>query len=125
MDLNGGTENRELKTNQTGVNLKHSFRTASASKRTPRTPRASRIPSGEGFDGADIGYGGTLGFDMGVRVVGDSSDHLPEMTTYGPNGYTSRYLDPTSSARTCWCAAPGEHRHDQAGAFQSTWERKT
>ncbi len=32
---------------------------------------------------------------MGVRVVGDSSDHLPEMSTYGPNGDTSRYLDPT------------------------------
>ena len=32
---------------------------------------------------------------MGVRVVGDSSDHLPEMTTYGPNGDTSRYLDPS------------------------------
>ena len=32
---------------------------------------------------------------MGVRVVGDSSSHLPEMSTYGPNGDTSRYLDPT------------------------------
>ena len=57
--------------------------------------KSEQNPDGEGFDGADIGYGGTLGFDMGVRVVGDSSDHLPEMSTYGPNGDTSRYLDPT------------------------------
>jgi TonB-dependent receptor len=29
-----------------------------------------------------------------VRVTGDSSSHFPEMTTYGPAGDTSRYLDP-------------------------------
>jgi iron complex outermembrane receptor protein len=95
MDLNGGTENRERRTNQIGVNLKHSFSDAFSLDADASYAKSEQNPSGGGFDGADIGYGGTLGFNMGVRVVGDSSDHLPEMTSYGPNGDTSRYLDPS------------------------------
>jgi len=94
MDLNGGTENRERRTNQVGVNLKHSFSDAFSLDVDASYAKSEQNPSGGGFDGADIGYGGTLGFNMGVRVVGDSSDHLPEMTTYGPGGDQSRYLDP-------------------------------
>ena len=95
MDLNGGTENRERTTNQIGVNLQHSFSDSFSIEADASYSKSEQNPDGEGFDGADIGYGGTLGFEMGVRVVGDSSDHLPEMSTYGPNGDTSRYLDPT------------------------------
>ncbi len=95
MDLNGGTENRERRTNQIGINLKHSFSDAFSLDADASYAKSEQNPSGGGFDGADIGYGGTLGFNMGVRVTGDSSDHLPEMTTYGPNGDTSRYLDPS------------------------------
>ena len=31
---------------------------------------------------------------LGVRVLGDSSDTFPQLTTYGPGGDQSRYLDP-------------------------------
>src|SRR5688572_18242593 len=95
MDLNGGFEHRERRTNQIGVNLKHSFSDSFGMEADVSYSKSEQNPDGDGFDGADIGYGGTLGFNMGVRVVGDSSDHLPEMSTYGPNGDTSRYLDPT------------------------------
>ena len=95
MDLNGGTEHRERTTNQIGVNLQHSFSDSFSMEADASYSKSEQNPDGQGFDGADIGYGGTLGFEMGVRVVGDSSDHLPEMSTYGPNGDTSRYLDPT------------------------------
>ena len=95
MDLNGGTENRERTTNQIGINLQHSFSDSFRMEADASYSKSEQNPDGGGFDGADIGYGGTLGFDMGVRVVGDSSSHLPEMSTYGPNGDTSRYLDPT------------------------------
>ena len=95
MDLNGGTEHRERTTNQIGVNLQHSFSDSFGMEADVSYSKSEQNPDGDGFDGADIGYGGTLGFNMGVRVVGDSSDHLPEMSTYGPNGDTSRYLDPT------------------------------
>jgi TonB-dependent receptor len=95
MDLNGGTENRERRTNQVGVNLKHSFTDSFSMDADVSYAKSEQNPSGGGFDGADIGYGGTLGFNMGVQVLGDSSDTLPQMTTYGPNGDTSRYLDPS------------------------------
>ncbi|HEU5134096.1 MAG TPA: TonB-dependent receptor [Steroidobacteraceae bacterium] len=94
MDLNGGTEHRERTTNQIGLNVKHAFSDNLSLEVDASYAKSEQNPSGGGFDGADIGYGGTLGFNMGVRVTGDSSDHLPEMTTYGPNGDTSRYLDP-------------------------------
>jgi iron complex outermembrane recepter protein len=95
MDLNGGVENRERRTNQIGINLQHSFTDNFSMEADAAYSKSEQNPSGGGFDGADIGYGGALGFNMGVRVTGDSSDHLPEMTSYGPNGDTSRYLDPS------------------------------
>ena len=95
MDLNGGFEERTRTTNQIGVNLKHSFSDTLSIDADASYSKSEQNPNGGGFDGADIGYGGTLGFEMGVKVMGDSSEHLPEMTTYGPNGDTSRYLDPS------------------------------
>jgi iron complex outermembrane receptor protein len=94
MDLNGGFEHRERRTNMIGVNLKHSFSDNLGIDADVSYSKSEQNPSGGGFDGADIGYGGTLGFNMGVRVLGDSSDRLPEMTSYGPNGDTANYLDP-------------------------------
>jgi iron complex outermembrane recepter protein len=95
MDLNGGFEHRERRTNQIGVNLQHSLSDSLKLEGDVSYAKSEQNPSGGGFDGADIGYGGTLGFNMGVRVLGDSSSHLPEMTTYGPAGDPSRYLDPS------------------------------
>jgi TonB-dependent receptor len=95
MDLNGGFEERTRRTNQIGVNLQHSFSDNFSIDADAAYSKSEQNPGGGGNDGADIGYGGTLGFNMGVQVNGDSSDHLPTMTTYGPNGDTSRYLDPS------------------------------
>ena len=95
MDLNGGTEHRELRTNQIGLNWKQTFSESFSIDADLSYAKSEQNPSGGGFDGADIGYGGALGFNTGVAVTGDSSSHFPEMTTYGPGGDTSRYLDPT------------------------------
>jgi iron complex outermembrane receptor protein len=95
MDLNGGTEHRELLTNQIGLNLKHAVSERFSIDADLSYAKSEQNPSGGGFDGADIGYGGALGFNTGVLVTGDSSSHFPEMTTYGPGGDTSRYLDPS------------------------------
>jgi TonB-dependent receptor len=94
-DLNGGFEFRELRTNQVGLNLKHSFSENLSLDADVSYAKSEQNPSGGGFDGADIGYGGALGTNLGVRVLGDSSDHLPEMTTFGPAGDTANYLDPS------------------------------
>jgi iron complex outermembrane recepter protein len=94
MDLNGGFEARTVKTNQIGVNLKQSFSDNLSIDADVSYAKSELNPNGGGFDGADIGYGGNLGINMGVRVTGDSSSHLPEMTGFGPGGDTSRNLDP-------------------------------
>src|SRR5690606_3553619 len=96
MDLNAGVNNQHIETNQIGANLKidvtenlHFDIDASYAK-SKSNPDANHRN-----DGANIGYGGTLGTTLGVRVLGDSSDTLPQLTTFGPNGDTSRYLDPS------------------------------
>jgi TonB-dependent receptor len=94
MDLNGGTENRELRTNQIGLNLKQSFSEHFSIDADVSYAKSEQNPSGGGFDGADVGFGGTIGFNSGIAVTGDSSSHFPEMNTFGPGGDTSRYLDP-------------------------------
>ncbi|HEY5806409.1 MAG TPA: TonB-dependent receptor, partial [Povalibacter sp.] len=95
MDLNGGTTTSLLETNQTGINLRIEASANLSFDIDASYAESRQNPDGEGFDGADIGYGGTLGTALGVRVLGDSSNTLPQLTTYGPAGDTSRYLDPS------------------------------
>jgi iron complex outermembrane receptor protein len=95
MDLNGGFEERTVKTNQLGVNLKHSFSDSLSIDADVSYAKSELNPNGGGFDGADIGYGGTIGMNVGVAVTGDSSSHLTEMSGFGPNNDQSRYLDPS------------------------------
>ena len=95
MDLNAGFETRLRTTNQTGINLKLDASENLSFDFDASYAKSEQNPNGEGFNGADIGYGGALGAALGVRVLGDSSDTLPQLTTYGPNGDTSRYLDPS------------------------------
>jgi iron complex outermembrane receptor protein len=95
MDLNAGIETRVRETNQTGVNLKFDVSENLSLDIDASYAKSEQNPDGEGFDGADIGYGGALGTALGVRVVGDSSDTFPQLTTFGPNGDQSRYLDPS------------------------------
>ena len=95
MNLNAGIDRSQLETNQIGVNYK-----LDASENLSFTfdvahSKSELNPNGQNStDGADTGYGDALGCDMGVRVVGDSSSHLPEMTTYGPGCDKSRVIDP-------------------------------
>jgi TonB-dependent receptor len=125
MDLNGGTEHRERRTNQIGVNLKHSFSDSLSIDADASYAKSEQNPSGGGFDGADVGYGGTLGINMGIRVVGDSSDHLPEMTSFGPNGDTSRNLDPSVIGSHVLVRALQENSDTLKQArFKVTWQEE-
>ncbi|HEY5808705.1 MAG TPA: TonB-dependent receptor [Povalibacter sp.] len=94
MDLNGGFNTVLLKTNQTGINLKIDASENLSFDIDASYAKSEQNPDGEGSDGADIGYGGALGTALGVRVLGDSSDTFPQLTTYGPAGDQARYLDP-------------------------------
>jgi iron complex outermembrane recepter protein len=93
-DLNGGVTDQVLKTNQTGINLKYELSDNLLLDMDASYAKSWQNPNGEGFDGGDIGYGGTLGCAMGVRVTGDSDSHFPEMSAFGPGCDASRALDP-------------------------------
>jgi len=93
MDLNAGFTTQVLKTNQTGVNFKFDASDHLSFDLDTSYAKSWQNPNGEGVDNADIGYGGTLGCNMGVRVTGDSSDHFPEMTAFGPGCDKSRVYD--------------------------------
>jgi TonB-dependent receptor len=95
MDLNASINTSLVRTNQTGVNLKIEASENRSFDIDASYAKSWQNPNGEGSDGADIGYGGTLGTALGVRVLGDSSNTLPQLTTFGPAGDQSRYLDPT------------------------------
>lgn len=96
MDLNAGIETRLRKTNQTGINLKLDASDNLSFDIDASYAKSEQNPDRQGFDGADIGYGGALGTELGVRVLGDSSDAFPQLTTFGPSGDPSRYLDPAA-----------------------------
>jgi iron complex outermembrane receptor protein len=124
MDLNGGTENRERRTNQVGVNLKHSFSDSFSMDADVSYAKSEQNPSGGGFDGADIGYGGAIGMNLGVQVLGDSSDTLPQVTTYGPGGDTSRVLDPAVIGSHVLVRTLQENSDTiKQGRFKVTWQQ--
>jgi iron complex outermembrane receptor protein len=94
MNLNASINRSLLETNQLGFNLVYQ-----ASENLSYTLDLSHAKSElnpDGRNSADsmgTGYGGALGCDMGVRVVGDSKNALPEMTTFGPGCDESRIND--------------------------------
>jgi iron complex outermembrane receptor protein len=95
MDLNAGITTQLRETNQIGINLKVDVSDNLSFDIDASYAKSEQNPHGEGVNNADIGYGGDLGTTLGVRVLGDSSNTLPQLTTYGPSGDRSRYLDPS------------------------------
>jgi iron complex outermembrane receptor protein len=85
MNLNAGIARSLLETNQIGVNLKYDASDRLSFDFDFSHAKSELNPNGQNSaDNMNLGYGGDLGCDMGVRVTGDSSSHLPEMSTYGP-----------------------------------------
>ncbi|HVY81554.1 MAG TPA: TonB-dependent receptor [Steroidobacteraceae bacterium] len=95
MDLNATIADQVRKTNQTGVNLKYDLSDRLSLDIDASYAKSWQNPNGEQSDSGDIGYGGALGCNLGVRVTGDSSDHFPELTDFGPGCDESRVLDPS------------------------------
>jgi TonB-dependent receptor len=125
MDLNAGFNTVQLKTNQVGVNLKLDATENLRFDVDASYAKSWQNPDGEQSDGADIGYGGTLGTSLGVRVLGDSSDTLPQLTTYGPNGDTSRYLDPSVIGSHVLVRTAQENTDTiKQARFTATWEQE-
>src|SRR5690606_7052933 len=124
MDLNASINNVQLKTNQVGVNFKIDASENLHFDIDASYAKSWQNPDGERNDGADIGYGGTIGTALGVRILGDSSDTLPQLTTYGPSGDTSRYLDPSVIGSHVLVRMQQENTDTiKQGRFTTTWEQ--
>jgi iron complex outermembrane receptor protein len=97
MNLNAGINRSLLETNQIGVNIKYDASENLSYVLDLAHAKSELNPDGQNSnDGMNLGYGGTIGCDMGVRVTGDSSSHLPEMDTFGPGCDESRVVrDPS------------------------------
>ncbi|RYY73113.1 MAG: TonB-dependent receptor [Gammaproteobacteria bacterium] len=97
MDLNAGLNRSLLETNQIGVNVKYDASDNLSYTLDLAHAKSELNPDGKnGGDGMDLGYGGALGCDMGLRVTGDSDGHLPVMSTFGPSCDESRVVrDPS------------------------------
>src|SRR5205085_2085139 len=96
MNLNAGIDRALLETNQVGANLKFEASDNLHFDLDLAHSKSQLNPNGQNStDGADTGYGDALGCNMGVRVLGDSSDTLLQMTTFGPGCSEARVLDPT------------------------------
>jgi iron complex outermembrane recepter protein len=125
MDLNGGFEERTVETNQIGVNFKQSFSDSLSIDADVSYAKSELNPNGGGFDGADIGYGGNIGMNVGVRVTGDSSDHLTEMTGFGPSNDQSRYLDPSVIGSHVLVRTKQENTDTiKQARFTTTWQQE-
>ncbi|HTG38156.1 TonB-dependent receptor [Sphingomonas sp.] len=94
-DFTSNTTSQLRETNQVGVNLKWNptdrwnFELDGAYSLSKQNPD-DRI----GDENGNIGYGGTLGTTLGMRVEGDSRNAFPVLTAFGPNGDGSRFIDP-------------------------------
>lgn len=95
-DFTAGTDTSVLETNQVGLNLKWNA-TENLTFDADASYSKSRLnPDGQiSSENGDIGYGGLLGTTLGVQVIGNSSKAFPVLTTYGPQGDESRWIDPS------------------------------
>ena len=95
-DFTAGTDTRVLETNQVGLNMVWDATSNLKIEADASYSKSRQNPDGEiSSENGDIGYGGLLGTTNGIRVSGNSSKAIPELTAFGPNGDASRWLDQT------------------------------
>jgi iron complex outermembrane recepter protein len=122
MDLNASLIEQLRITNQTGLNLRFEASDNLGFDFDLSYAKSEQNPNGERNDSADIGYGGALGCDMGVRVTGDSSDHFPEMTGFGPGCNEARAFDPSLIGSHVLVRTLQENTDTlKQGRFMMTW----
>ena len=94
-DFTAATDSNLRRTNLTGLNVEWqatdnlSFEADASYSKSWLNPD-DRVNS----LGADIGYGFAIGPSLGIAIDGSSSDTLPVLHSYGPNGDASRWAAP-------------------------------
>ncbi len=95
-DFTAGTDRSVLQTNQTGLNLQWDVTSNLSFEADASYAKSWLNPGGQiTSDNADVGYGFGIGPALGIRIDGDSSDTLPVLHGYGPNGDAARWADPS------------------------------
>ena len=94
MDFNANRQRNIRESNQFGANLKWELMEHLTFEADAAFSRATLNPKNNGYnDSMDIGYGGGLGANTGVTILGSSANYLPQIHTVGPGGNESRFLD--------------------------------
>ncbi|WP_442679673.1 TonB-dependent receptor [Sphingomonas sp. ASY06-1R] len=124
-DFNATRNTRILRTNQVGGNVKWDASEHLHVEGDVSYAQSKLNPGiGVSSDNADVGYGGAIGTPLGIKITGNSDKSFPELTTYGPQGNQSRWLDQSliGSHVTVRQLQQNSDRVKQA-KLQATWEQ--
>ncbi|MGN6375574.1 MAG: TonB-dependent receptor [Sphingomonas sp.] len=93
-DFTAATDRTYQRTNQVGLNVKWDVGEHFHLEADGAYAKSELDPDGRySTTDADVGYGYSIGPTAGLRIEGDSTDHLPVFHGYGPNGDASRWSD--------------------------------
>ena len=124
-DFTAATDSNQRRTNMTGLNVewqamdKLSFEFDGAYSKSWLNPD-DRVNS----LGADIGYGFAIGPALGIAIDGRSSNTIPALHSYGPNGDASRWTDPAVIGSHVTVNIANQNTDEiWQGRFAGTWEQ--
>lgn len=94
-DFTSAINTEVLQTNALGGNIKWDASEHLTLEGDLNYAQSWRNPDGNiGSQNGDIGYGGALGTTTGLQILGNSSNAIPVLTAYGPNGSAANFTNP-------------------------------
>ncbi|MXP26242.1 TonB-dependent receptor [Altererythrobacter indicus] len=94
-DFTAETTQSYQRTNMTGLNIKWDVSDNFKVEADGAYSQSWLNPDGRLSNiGADVGYGFAIGPALGVAINGDSSDAIPQLHDYGPNGNAADWANP-------------------------------
>lgn len=94
-DFTSAINTEVLQTNALGGNIKWDANEHLTLEGDLNYAQSWRNPDGNiGSQNGDIGYGGALGTTTGLQILGNSSNAIPVLTAYGPNGSAANFANP-------------------------------
>lgn len=94
-DFTSAINTEVLQTNAIGGNVKWDANEHLTLEGDLNYAQSWRNPDGNiGSQNGDIGYGGALGTTTGLQILGNSSNAIPVLTAFGPNGTAADFANP-------------------------------
>ncbi len=124
-DFTAATNSNMRRTNLTGLNVEWqandnlSFEADASYSKSWLNPD-DRVNS----LGADVGYGFAIGPSLGISIDGSSTNTIPVLHSYGPNGDPSRWADPSVIGSHVTVNIAGKNTDEiMQSRFAGTWEQ--